>query len=96
MSIIPKDLKQYIENELEAEEKIFWSEMPIKCFFTPKATGLFLFGIPWTAFALFWTAGAAFGTSQAEESGPFILFPLFGLPFILIGFGMLSVECKKF
>jgi hypothetical protein len=64
--------------------------MPVPRYFTPAATAGFLFGIPWTAFAIFWTVGAAWGTSKAGDAGPFRAFPLFGVPFILVGLGMLS------
>jgi len=87
---IPRDLREQAERELDSGERIEWIARPIPRWFTPTATGAFLFGIPWTAFALFWTAGAAWGSSQVEDAGFFRAFPLFGLPFILIGFGMLS------
>ena len=47
------------------------------------ATGAFLFAIPWTGFAIFWM----FGSWYQSENVPFTLF---GLPFVLIGIGMLS------
>ncbi len=88
---IPQSLRDTIDRELERDERIEWIGMPKRIFFTPVATAAFLFGIPWTAFALFWTAGAVWGTSNMKEGpGLFSLFPLFGLPFIFIGFGMLS------
>jgi hypothetical protein len=83
---IPQSLRDTVNRELERDERIEWMGMPKRVFFTPVATGAFLFGIPWTAFALFWTAGAAQG---AENGGLFSLFPFFGLPFILTGLGML-------
>ena len=64
--------------------------MPVPRFFTPLATGTFLFGLPWTAFAIFWTAGAAFATRSSGGAGPPWPFALFGVPFILVGFAMLS------
>ena len=87
---IHQHLQSKVERELESGERLEWIEMPIPRFFTPTATGAFLFGIPWTAFAVFWTAGAAWGTSKAEGAGFFRAFPLFGVPFVLIGLGMLS------
>jgi hypothetical protein len=69
---------------------VTWSAQPLPGRFARKALPAVLFGIPWTAFALFWTAGAAWGTSKAEGAGFFRAFPLFGVPFILIGLGMLS------
>jgi hypothetical protein len=61
------------------------------------ALPIFVFAIPWTAFSLFWEA-MAFGiwinkSEQANgniEQVLGIIFPLFGLPFVLIGLGMLS------
>jgi hypothetical protein len=88
---IPPALRNTIDRELEREERIDWIEMPQRVFFTPAATAAFLFGIPWTAFALFWTAGAAGFKFPVFNQG-FDLFPLFGLPFILIGLGMLSLR----
>ncbi|MGO8688402.1 MAG: PH domain-containing protein [Thermoguttaceae bacterium] len=90
---LPPDLQAKVEEELEAGERIQWLGMPTPRFFTPAATGAFLFAIPWTAFALFWTAGAAWGAwhvGKGNGPGLFCVFPLFGLPFILIGIGMLS------
>ena len=51
--------------------------------------GIVLFGIPWTAFAIFWMAGASGFKLPDLSNGPG-LFPLFGIPFVLIGFGILS------
>lgn len=88
---LPFHHQEMVNRELESKERVTWAAMPLPRLFTPVATGAFLFGIPWTAFALFWTAGAALGTMQVENGpGLFSLFPLFGVPFILVGFGMLS------
>jgi hypothetical protein len=91
---IPDKLQARVNNELEAGEIIRWIEQPVPRHFTPKATAAFLFGIPWTAFAIFWTLGAAAQSSPAESGkgimNVFSLFPLFGIPFILIGLGLLS------
>lgn len=88
---IPEPLQRLVDRELERNERVEWIGQPRATFFTPGATAMFLFGIPWTSFAIFWTVMAAWGTSQLEEgAGPFNAFPLFGLPFILIGCGMLS------
>lgn len=77
---IPKELRRKIDNELEHREYIRWIEQPIPRFFTASSIGSVLFGIPWTSFAIFWMWGAL----------GFKLLALFGLPFVLIGFGMLS------
>jgi hypothetical protein len=88
---LPYELRALVESEMQPGERIDWLDQPIPARLARSTWPILLFGIPWTAFALFWTAGAAWGTSKAG-SGPwmFHLFPLFGLPFILIGLGMLS------
>ncbi|MCO6511895.1 MAG: hypothetical protein J5I65_13980 [Aridibacter famidurans] len=87
---IPHKLKELVNRELEIGERIVWTGMPRRTFFTPAATGSFLFGIPWTAFAIFWTLMAGAGTWFTSGFSVFSIFPLFGIPFILIGIGMLS------
>jgi hypothetical protein len=86
---IPVSLHDTITRELEPDERIVWSGMPKPVFFTPAATGLFLFAIPWTAFSIFWMAGAA-GFQIPDFKNGADLFPLFGVPFLLIGMGLLS------
>jgi hypothetical protein len=87
--IIPRDLREKVERELRDGERAQWIDMPIPHYFTPKSIASFLFAIPWTAFAIFWVCGAS-GFKLPDFKEGFDLFPLFGLPFILIGIGMLS------
>lgn len=87
--VIPFRLRDVVDRELERDDRIEWLGMPKRVYFTPVAIGAFLFGIPWTAFALFWTAAAAEFKLPAFNKG-FDLFPLFGVPFVLIGLAMLS------
>lgn len=86
---IPRNLRTKVDSELETSERIQWIDMPIPRYFTPAATGAFLFAIPWTAFAIFWMCGAA-GFKIPDFRNGADLFPLFGVPFLLIGFAMLS------
>ena len=83
------DLRILIERELKSDERIEWIGSPRPVFFTSESTGIFLFGVPWTAFALFWTAAACRFTVPNFQQW-FDVFPFFGLPFLLIGFAMLS------
>jgi hypothetical protein len=89
---IPKELRRKIENELQPGEFIRWIEQPIPRFFTASSIGSVLFGIPWTSFAIFWMWGASrFKLPDIREGlQPQNLFALFGVPFVLIGFRMLS------
>ncbi|PZQ96691.1 MAG: hypothetical protein DI533_13955 [Cereibacter sphaeroides] len=82
------------EDYLDPGERLLWTGKPAQGVRVTKARiftsigGLFLLG-----FALFWTAGASGGLwlpGGPRLEGPllwfFIIFPLFGLPFIWLGF----------
>ncbi|NLZ63897.1 MAG: hypothetical protein GX902_08820 [Lentisphaerae bacterium] len=89
---IPRELGNKVRGELESGEHILWMGQPIPRFFTAASIGSFLFAIPWTAFAVFWMWGACGGKLPDLSKGVMeLLFPLFGLPFVLIGLAMLSV-----
>ena len=88
-AMVPMELRERVERELEAGERVVWMERPIGRMWTTVSVAAFLFGIPWTGFAVFWMLGAAgFEWPDFREGESF--FCLFGLPFILIGLGMLS------
>ena len=87
--IIPGELRSKVDEELEPGEAIQWMDGPVPKFFTSKSTGAFVFGIPWTAFAVFWTFMVhKAGSSPGNDTGN--LTYLFGIPFILIGFLLLT------
>ncbi|MDR1925620.1 MAG: hypothetical protein LBQ66_14710 [Planctomycetaceae bacterium] len=85
---ISDKLQILVNNELDDDETIEWIGQPIPCLFSKKSLPQFLFAIPWTAFAIFWICGAS--GFKIPEFGPNLLFPLFGLPFVLIGLALLS------
>ena len=87
---ISRELEDKIKHEMEPGERILWIEQPIPRYFNAMSIGAFLFAIPWTAFAIFWICGAAGFKFPDFRQGGFNLFPLFGVPFVLIGLGMLS------
>jgi hypothetical protein len=85
-----------VQDELASDEKLLWCGKP-----TPQrafwaASFIWFFAVPWTAFAIFWIWGAAgMGSDMGERplSPGFnmrFIFPLFGLPFVFVGLGMLS------
>ena len=86
------DQQEKIDRELEAGESILWVGGPKPKFFTKTTVGSFLFGIPFTTFAIFWITMAANGVWGAGKNIPglFKLFPLFGVPFVCVGLGLLS------
>lgn len=94
---IPAKLLRRIDRELEAGEFIKWVEQPLPRFFTLQSLAYFLFGIPWTAFAIFWTyREAGFKIPVLHEGIKFEhLFALFGVPFVLVGFWLLTSPLRE-
>ncbi len=86
---LPNRLRDCVDRELATDERVVWMEMPVPRFFSGKAAGVFLFGIPCTAFAVFWICGAA-EFKVPDFSSAHDVFPLFGIPFALIGLLMIS------
>lgn len=83
------DLANMVYAELDDDEVIKWGGQPNPYRMIWKTIPIFLFAIPWTAFAIFWTV-MAFIMTRSEGQMWSIVFPLFGLPFILVGLGLLS------
>jgi hypothetical protein len=96
---LPESLRDLLDRELEKKEPIRWMGQPKPRFWgNRESVSQFLFSIPWTAFALFWTGVAATGVlSDKEFDWRFqveYIFPLWGLPFILIGLFLMSAPLR--
>jgi hypothetical protein len=89
VDFLPSDLAGMVDGELAKGEQIAWVGQPIAVRWARMSLPFILFGIPWTAFAIFWIAAAS-SFKGPEGLGVFGLFPLFGVPFVVIGLGMLS------
>ena len=87
---LPERLRGLVEAELRERERIVWVGRPMPWRMARQALPIVLFAIPWTAFAIFWICGAAGFKVPKFDAGP-DLFPLFGIPFVLIGLGMFSM-----
>ena len=86
---LPQHLQQRLRAELKPGESITWAGQPSPNRYMRDGFKLWYFFIPWTAFSLFWIAGASgFHLPTFDRGWDF--FPLFGLPFLLIGLGGLS------
>lgn len=75
---------------LEEGEHILWQGQPVpgidwSQLFGPQT----IVGAVFTGFSMFWMAASAMMISTGDTPFPFNLFPLFGLPFLLIGLFML-------
>lgn len=88
--LLPVETRQMISRELRDGESVTWVDQPIPLRLGLKTWPLVLFAIPWTAFSLFWEWGALQAAPQARDNIAFIVFPLFGLPFVLLGLAMLT------
>ena len=85
-------LRLALERELRGDEAVVWHGWQLGRL-ELRAFGLYLFAIPWTAFAVLWTTLATVGIANSGEDGPGWIgwaFPLFGLPFIAVGVAMLA------
>ena len=79
-----------LERELEAGEHVLWSGKRLARL-NLAGFGIWLFALPWTAFAVFWMAMALMGVRASGAAAPFDwAFPLFGLPFVLVGLAMMA------
>ena len=87
-------LRRLVEEELNHGEKISWIGTPNPRRFALRSIPIVIFAIPWTGFSVFWIVGASQFSMPPGEGGGlslvFGLFPLFGLPFVLIGLAMMS------
>lgn len=88
------DAQQRAQSELQPGESLYWTGTA-----DPRRSALMalpatLFGIPFAGFALFWITAAYHGTQGLSKSGNsfthvFSFFPLFGVPFLLVGLGVI-------
>lgn len=96
MQSLPRDALQRLTREL-AGEPILWAGRPSARAVFWKSTPILLFGIPWLAFSLAWeliALGVFFNTGIGKVEGPggilAYVFPIFGLPFVAIGIGLVG------
>lgn len=85
------EAKAILEAEAAAaSERLLWWGRPAAGRLALRSLPAAVFGVPFTAFAAFWmwAAGGGLGGGRPPD-GPMTFFPLFGLPFLLVGLGML-------
>jgi hypothetical protein len=87
-------LETALQHQLRRGERVLWQGRQLARL-SPRMFGNWFFAIPWTGFALFWSFMAWIGAGQANDGSmggqvAAIMFPLFGLPFVLIGCWMLA------
>jgi len=87
---LPPELVKVVDRELDSGEHVEWVGQPIAARMARQTIPMALFGIPWTAFAVIWTVSASGMTSHGHNGGLQWLFGLWGVPFILVGFVILT------
>ena len=95
------DSAREFSGELSSGEKLLWSGRPRQGFFF-RSSDIFVipFSLLWGGFAFFWEFMVLSHMSgHGAPRGLEIIFPLFGLPFVLIGvyiiFGRFFVDMKQ-
>ena len=93
------DLRDQIQPELDSGEKLLWAGKPKQgTIFRGSDVFMIPFSLFWGGFAIFWeTMVLLIPTKEAGAIG--IVFPLFGIPFVLVGlytiFGRFIYDSKK-
>src|SRR6266403_2146588 len=90
----PGDPQLSAQSELQSGESLYWTGTADPARSAISALPAAIFGIPFAGFALFWMNTAFHATNTMHKSSnnaftkSFTVFPLFGLPFLLIGLGI--------
>ena len=89
----PGDAQLRAQSELQPGESLYWTGTADARRTAITALPASLFGIPFAGFALFWMNTALHATHGISRSTnafarSFNIFPVFGLPFLLVGLGM--------
>jgi len=95
VSELPRRIRDAVTRELQGE-RILWTGQPSATRSFLASLPIWLFAIPWTAFSLGWEWMALGGWLSGKPSPSTthtimgVVFPLFGVPFVLVGLGMMA------
>jgi hypothetical protein len=84
-------VEQIANGQLDSGERLLWAGKPAPSGAAVGSLPMTVFGLLFAGFAAFWIWAAAGGMSRSsgeDFSGPGAFFPLFGIPFLLVGLGM--------
>jgi hypothetical protein len=95
-----QEAEMVISAELDSSESLLWAGRPRQGMLL-RSSDVFMipFSLLWGGFAIFWEIMALIGTLNKESGPAGIIFPLFGVPFVLVGlymiFGRFIVDAKQ-
>jgi hypothetical protein len=90
LDALPDRLKQAVADELQPGEAVRWAGRPDPARFARRSWAVAAFGVFWLAFGVFWMAMTA-GMLNGGPGGVIgVVFPLFGLPVLLVGVGLIT------
>jgi Bacterial PH domain len=98
----PGDAQLRAQSELQSGESLYWTGTADPVRAALSALPAAIFGIPFASFALFWISQAYHATSAMSKSSNnaftsgFRVFPLFGLPFLIVGLGIILAPLWAF
>jgi len=98
----PNEAQQRAQSELQSGESLYWTGTADPVRASLSALPAAIFGIPFAGFALFWVTQAYQATSMMSKSAHnplvsgFRVFPLFGLPFLFVGLGIILAPLWAF
>lgn len=76
----------HLETELCPGERLLWAAQPKGGFHLSRGDGFLIpFGLAWLGFSIFWMVLAWRAPNSAGSETLNIVFPLFGIPFVLVG-----------
>ena len=92
----PVQVEQIALGQIDPGERLLWSGAPAAGSAAVGALPGTLIGIPFFGFACFWIWSAYDAMASTSRSGPWTFFPLFGVPFALVGLGVMAAPLWAF
>jgi len=87
--LLDHEARERLGRELEPDERLLWSGRPRPWHLVRAALPIAAFAIPWITFSLFWMVGAVDSRAPAVRAGGLAVFPVLGIPLVLLGMLML-------
>ena len=81
--------------EMRPHEHLVWADRPVGGGRGAPAIGRILFGLLFGGFAVFWTSAAWLMTRGVKDGAFGLFFPLFGVPFIAVGAGIVVAGIRS-